>query len=200
MVARSYIFIIALILSLGPEQARADAAQDARVEDGVAAYDAGDYQRAKDILLPLAEAGHPKAMNMIGLMHYDTPVFPNDPKIECDWYEKAANVGSPSAMYNMSICYDGYGRPEDPDMDKAWLLRAADQGHIPAMINLAALDPDEGKEYLRWMMMAQNHGSAYAKVSLWLQDYKTESQMTLSDFVCVSWKILILDGEFRDCD
>ena len=194
----STALLLALFLS---PAAMADEAQDRQVEVGVKAYDDGDYQRAKDILLPLAEAGHPKAMNMVGLMHYDTPVFPNDPVVECDWYERSANAGYPSAMYNLSICFNqGIGRNKDHKMTLHWRTLAANNGYISAMINLAALDPDEGAEYRRWMMKAQEHGSAYAKVSLWLQGYKTDSQMTFKDFVCVSWRILIMNGEFEDCD
>lgn len=188
-----------LTLLLSPA-AMADDAQDQQVEIGVAAYDDGDYQRAKDILLPLAEAGHPEAMHMIGRLYDGKGVFPTDLETECDWYERSANKGLAKSMYNMSICYDGFGRPDDPEMDKFWLMNAADKGFTPAMINLAALDPDEGAEYRRWMMMAQEHDSAYAKVSLWLQGYKTDSKMTLKDFVCVSWRILIMNGQFRDCD
>jgi hypothetical protein len=47
-----------LVLALG--LAAPAVAQTA--EDGYAAYDAGDYAKARTILLPLAEAGDPKAM------------------------------------------------------------------------------------------------------------------------------------------
>ena len=207
MVARLSLFIAALLLTLSlSAMAHADTAQDVQVEEGVKAYDAGDYQRAKDILLPLAEAGHPKAMNMVGLMHYDTPVFPNDPVVECDWYEKAAHAGYPSGMYNMSICFDGNGRPLNSDASKAWLLKAADHGHISAMINLAALDTAKGSDYLKWHRMAVRHGNVFAKVSLWLDAYRGEipkherPKVTLREIACVSWNIIILDGEFEDCD
>ena len=168
---------------------------------GDKAYDTGDYQRAKNILLPLAQAGLPDAMNLVGLMHFDGIVFPKDHNIECDWYEKAAKAGFARAMYNLSICYNqGLGRPKDQEKMLKWRVRAAENGSIPAMINLAALDPNEGEEYRKWMLMAQEHNSAYAKVSLWLQGYKSDSQMNLRDFVCVSWRILIMDGWKEDCD
>ena len=98
---------------MAAEPFKATSAQDALVEQGVAFYDNEDFPKAKDILLPLAEAGHPKAMHFIGRMHEGTNVFPNNPVLECNWYERAANSGYPSSMYNMSICYDGNGRPDD---------------------------------------------------------------------------------------
>jgi len=196
---RNFMTALLLALLLSPA-AMADEAQDKQVKIGVAAYDDGDYARAKAILLPLAEAGHPKAMNMVGLMTKFGNAFTPNLEVACNWYEKSATAGYPSAMYNMSICYDGFGRPDDPETDKFWLLKAADAGNIPAMINLASLDSSKGTEYRRWMMMAQDHGNAWAKVDLWLQGYKDDSQMNLRDFVCVTWNITIMDGRFEDCD
>lgn len=201
MIVQLRTLLFSLVFTTLAATAMGDEAQDAQVEQGVSAYDEGDYRRAKDILLPLAEAGHPKAMNMVGLMHYDTPVFPNDPVAECDWYEKAANAGYPPAMYNMSICYEGKGRPDEPEMEKAWLLKATEHGYIPALINLAGMDQTQGEHYRHWMNKAVQHGSKYAQVSLWLQGYKEDvPDIAARDIICVSWNILILNGEFRECD
>ena len=179
----------------------ADEAQDRLVEQGVAAYDAGDYAEAKSILLPLAEAGHPWAMNMIGRMYKFGQGYAANPTVGCDWYERAANAGYANAMYNMSICYDGFGRPDDPEMDKQWLLKAADHGVADAMVNLSALDLSEGEEYRRWMNQAVQHGSVYAQVSLWLQGYKNDvPDIKVQDIVCVSFLVLILDKDINACD
>jgi TPR repeat protein len=190
-----------MILPMGVVRADAAQTQDQLVQRGIALYEDGAYAEAKAILLPLAEAGHPQAMNYIGLMHDDGFVFPKDPKVECDWYERAANVGYANAMYNMSICYDGFGRPDDPEQDKQWLLKAAEHGVSAAMINLAALDLAEGEHYRYWMNRAVQHGSVYAQVSLWLQGYKHDvPNIKVQDIVCVSVLILILDKPFEACD
>lgn len=202
MVVRFQILFIAFVLALslgGP--VRAGEAEDAQVERGVAFYDDSEFEQAKAILLPLAKAGHPKAMHYIGRMHDGTSVFPKDPVVECDWYERAANAGYPSAMYNMSICYDGFGRPDDPEVDKQWLLKAANHGVIAAMINIAHQDNDKGEHYRYWMNKAVDSGSRYAQVALWLQGYKQDvPDIKTRDIVCVSVFILILDGHFYDCD
>jgi len=115
-----------LTLLLSPA-AMADDAQDQQVEIGVKAYDDGDYQRAKDILLPLAEAGIPEAMHIIGRMHEGADVFPNDPKLECDWYERAAKLGLGKSMYNLSICYNhGKGRENNRERMLYWRTLAAE--------------------------------------------------------------------------
>jgi len=189
-----------LTLLLSPA-AIADEAQDKQVDIGVKAYDDGDYEQAKTILLPLAEAEHPKAMNMVGLMTKFGNGFTPNLEVACNWYEKSATAGYPSAMYNMSICYDGFGRPDDSKQDRLWLLKAADAGHIPAMINLASRAPDKGKEYLYWNHRAIDQGSVFAKVGLWLDGYKEDvPSITFREIVCVSWNILIFDGDIRDCD
>ncbi|MEG3618975.1 tetratricopeptide repeat protein [Magnetovibrio sp. PR-2] len=173
---------------------------DALVEEGIAAYGAEDYQRAKDILLPLAEAGHPEAMHRIGRLYDGKGVFPHDPKTECDWYEKAANKGLAKSMHNMGVCYDGFGRDDDIAQERAWLLKAAEKGFVSSMINLAALDPKKGTEYLFWMENAQKNNSSYARVSLWLHGYKENSQMSFFDFACVSWKVILMKGNKLSCD
>ncbi|MBL4748096.1 MAG: sel1 repeat family protein [Magnetovibrio sp.] len=199
------IFMLTFALLLVPSSVSAFEAtleQDQLVEQGVAFYNDNEFEKAKAILLPLAEIGHPKAMNIVGLMHNNTGVFPNDPRIACDWYEKAANAGYPSAMYNMSNCYnDGIGRPKDPETDKHWLLKAADNGYTPAMIILSSLDKSEGEEYRYWMNMAREHGSVYAKVSLYLQGYAHDvPDLYIQDKVCVYVRIIILGGDKRVCD
>lgn len=177
---------------------------EAEAERGFAAYDAGKYAAAKAILLPLAEAGHPKAMNMVGLMHDGTKVFPNDPKLECDWYERAAKAGYASAMYNLSICFNhGRGRPQDSDKMLKWRTDAALLGIKRASINLAALDESEGPEFRRWMLQAAEHGSRFALVSLWLSGYEDdawENGMTIQDIVCMYWRVYMLEKSIESCD
>ena len=193
--------VLALVVTLG-NLVRANEAEDQLVEQGVAFYDDEDFQKAKDILLPLAEAGHAKAMNMIGLMHDGTGVFPNNPKLECDWYEKSANGGYLSGMYNLSSCFNhGRGRELNSKQMLFWRTKAANQGYIPAMINLSSLDETEGEYYRYWMNKAAQHGNAYAKVSLKLQGYEQDvPDVKIQDTLCVYVRILIFDGDFLDCD
>jgi len=203
MIVKLILTLCVVMLLNAPDAVAFEATpeQDQLVEQGVAFYDDEEFAKAKAILLPLAKAGHAKAMNYIGLLHYGTSVFPNNPKIECDWYERAANAGYPNAMYNMSICFDGNGRPNDPEIDKQWLQKAANHGVVDAMINLAWLDKDAGEEYRVWMNKAVKHGSVYAKVSLKLQGYEQDvPNVHIQDTLCVYIRILLFDGGFHLCD
>ena len=190
-----------LTLLLSPA-AHADEAQDKQVEIGVAAYDDGDYKRAKAILLPLAEAGNAQAMHHIGRMHEGTHVFPNDPKLECDWYERAANLGLGKSMYNLSICYNhGIGREQSREQMFYWRTKAAEHGLIQAMVNLAAEDKTHGEEYRRWMSMAAQHGNRYAMVDLWLVGYEKDvPDIRFRDIACTYIFILLFDEDITVCD
>jgi len=202
MVVKWMCVWVGLVLVFPGPLAWADAAQDQLVEQGVALYDDEEYEKAKEILLPLAEAGHAKAMNMVGMMHNNTGAFPNDSKIECDWYERSAKVGYLAGMYNLSSCFNqGRGRPINMEEMLYWRTKAANKGYIPAMINLSSLDKKEGEEYRSWMNKAAQAGSVYAKVSLKLQGYEQDvPDLHIQDTLCVYVRILILGGKFRDCD
>ena len=52
------------------------------MEDGLAALQAGDYQKAFRLLEPLAEQGHAKAQANFGLMYANGEGVPEDDAIE----------------------------------------------------------------------------------------------------------------------
>ncbi|MBF0246773.1 MAG: sel1 repeat family protein [Alphaproteobacteria bacterium] len=173
-------FIRALVVCLSATvlffpPALADEAQEKLLDQALAAYDEGDFEAARSIILPLAHAEYPDAMNALGLMYHDGFVFLNDPEKGCDWFERAANAGNPASMYNLSVCFNsGHGRPKNETQMLRWRTMAAKNGSTNAMINLSSRDKTEGEEYRYWMKMAADHGSTYAKVSLWLQDYEDD--------------------------
>ncbi|PHS74423.1 MAG: hypothetical protein COB59_12125 [Rhodospirillaceae bacterium] len=193
--------VLSLVFTSG-SLVRADEAEDQLVEQGIAFYDDEEFAKAKAILLPLAEAGHAKAMNLIGRMHDGTMVFPNDAKVECDWYEKSAKADYASAMNNLSICYEkGLGRPRNIELMLNWRKQSAIKGSKLGMINLARVDGKFGKDYRYWMNQAVQHGSIYAKVSLNLRGYEQDvPDLKIQDTLCVYIRILIFDGSFLVCD
>ncbi len=144
------------------------------VEDGFAAHDAGDYEKAKSILLPLAEAGDPRAMNRIGLMHDFGKGFPKAPATACDWYEKAAELNYRNSQSNLGVCFDeGIGRPRDAEKAIYWLTKAAEQNYTDAQVVLIRLlhqrDPRKARE---WGQQAANAGSVPGR--LLMEDYGLE--------------------------
>ena len=56
---------------------------------------------------------------------------PQDEKIACEWYLKAANQGHARAQYYLGVNYEnGTGVPKDEKIACEWYLKAANQGHV----------------------------------------------------------------------
>ena len=203
MVARALTVLCLITLATLAHPALADEAQDALVEQGVQAYDDGDYQKAKDILLPLAKAGVPKAMNMIGLMHDFGKGYPENTVLGCDWYQRSAKTGYVSAQSNLSTCYSlGDGRPKDMKKFLYWSQKAAEQGSKSAQGGLAAYYVDRDREqYLYWAQKAAAQGSITTKALMWGNgDKALVPHLRWTDLACVVVMIGWLDKPYDYCD
>src|SRR5437764_11445844 len=66
-------------------------------EDGLVAYNRGDYVPAIRLFRPLAEAGNPKAQNQIGLMYRKGEGTPQSPARAFMWFSLAAKRGDAKA-------------------------------------------------------------------------------------------------------
>jgi TPR repeat protein len=66
-------------------------------EDGMVAYNRGDYVPAIRLFRPLAEAGNPKAQNQIGLMYRKGEGTPQSPARAFMWFSLAAKRGDAKA-------------------------------------------------------------------------------------------------------
>ncbi|WP_170827068.1 tetratricopeptide repeat protein [Magnetovibrio blakemorei] len=170
---------------------------------GEAAYEAGDYVRAKAIFLSLSEKGHAKAENMIGLMYSKVKGFEKDRVQACDWYERAAERGYVSAQLNLSICYfQGSGRPQNNKFALKWSLKAAEQDNKNAQASLAAyfLHRDR-KKYLYWAQKAAANGSVKAKALMWANgEGILVPDLTAIDLVCFVVMVGWLDKPDDYCD
>ena len=66
-------------------------------EDGMMAYNRGDYAPAIRLFRPLAEAGNPKAQNQIGLMYRKGEGTAQSPARAFMWFSLAAKRGDAKA-------------------------------------------------------------------------------------------------------
>ena len=66
-------------------------------EDGMVAYNRGDYVPAIRLFRPLAEAGNPKAQNQIGLMYRNGEGTAQSPARAFMWFSLAAKPGDARA-------------------------------------------------------------------------------------------------------
>ena len=67
-------------------------------DDGLAAYQRGDYADALNFWKPLAEQGHAGAQYNLGTMYYNGLGVPQEHILGCMWFDIAAASGSESAI------------------------------------------------------------------------------------------------------
>ncbi|MEX0808745.1 MAG: tetratricopeptide repeat protein [Dongiaceae bacterium] len=107
-------------------------------EDGWAAYDRGDYLRAREIFEDLAADGDPDAAYGLGIMSANGLGGPTDHKAAAEFYGMAASAGNAEAASALGYHYDfGLGVPINKDLAEYWYRKAADGGSLLGMNNLA---------------------------------------------------------------
>lgn len=121
--------------------ASAVSAQDAGegYEAGVAAFEAENYERAREILLPLAEAGDAQAQYVLAKLYENggDGVMRSLTKA-ADWYRLAAESGLADAQNNLALLYiQGHGAPRSERRAFELWLDAARNGHRQAQYNVA---------------------------------------------------------------
>ena len=115
----------------------------AGVDDGIAAYNRGDYSKAHAEFRRWAEQGDATAQFNLGVMYYKGQGVQQDYAEAVKWWRQAAEQGEPDAQFLLGIAYEnGYGVPEDHVEALKWCHQAAEQGHAEAQ---AALGPVEGE-------------------------------------------------------
>jgi TPR repeat protein len=140
---------------------------------GKQAYINGDYQRAYDILSPLAADGNADAQKMLGIMYDYGQGVKKDPKKALDWYLKAASQNQPAAQLVVGTKYfRGDGTRQDYAEAAKWWEMAATGGQIEAQFNLGLMyyrglgvTRDDGKA-AELFRAAAEQGHAHAQYSL----------------------------------
>lgn len=109
---------------------------------GVEAYQSGDFRKAMEEWLPLAESGDAVSQNSVAALYDHGLGVEEDDAEAVRWYQMAADQGLPLAMRNLAGMYaGGYGIPYDKDQAIYWYDQAAQAGDEKAAQRLAALDP-----------------------------------------------------------
>ena len=89
--------------------------------DGVAAYERGDYATALRLWRPLAEEGDALAQYNLGLMYGKGEGVPQDDAEAVKWYRLAAEQGFAKAQLNLGFMYArGRGVPQDDAEAVKW--------------------------------------------------------------------------------
>ena len=113
------------------------------VQDGIAAYERGDYAVALGIFSPLANEGDTRAEYGLGLIYANGRGAAQDYAASIKWFERAAAKGLADAQFSLgSRYYHGQGVAQDFNIAFGCFTKAAEQGHVMAQFNLAVLHKD----------------------------------------------------------
>jgi hypothetical protein len=133
-------------------------------DDGVAAYERGDFATAVQEFRPLAEQGVAEAQFILGLIYAIGSGIPKDKAEAFKWYRKAAEQGFAMAQYNLGRMYQrGDGVPKNDAEAVKWYRKAAEQGHAEAQVYL-------GVSYVQGEGVPED----YVKAHMWLSFAKAQ--------------------------
>ena len=98
-----------LLISLAPSSA----AQGA-LDEGLAAFQAGDEEEAVRLLLPLAEGGDVEAQFFVGMAYDSEEGVPRDEATAAEWYRRSGEQGHPGGrLYYALFLENGWGVEQD---------------------------------------------------------------------------------------
>lgn len=120
-----------------------------------AAYDNGEYEKALDLWMPLADDGDAEAQFGVAYLYDEGLGVPQDGVEAIRWYRLAADQGHLKSQFNLGTLYQS-GRkdvPADPGRAADWYRMAAKQGHPKAQYHL-------GKLYYRGQGLPRNYDLA----------------------------------------
>ena len=139
-----FLSIILLFFFAFPAFSNADQLEDAKI-----ALENKDFEKAYELLSPLAEAKNVEAQTRLGVLYINGDGVEKDDTKGLSWIMEAArqgyvearsralaiclylaNQGDASAMYNLGVMYlHGWGGEQDTDIGIGWLESAAKNGH-----------------------------------------------------------------------
>ena len=188
---KKWILFIAAILLLCSSIARAD-----DFENGVKAYQEGNYDQAIELFRPLADQGDAGAQYNLGVTYDKGEGVIQDYKEVVKWYRLAAKKGDATAQYNLGLMYDnGRGVTQDYKEAAKWYRLAAKQGHASAQYNL-------GVTYAKGEGVTQN----YVRTHMWLNLATSKGNKTAKKYLKIVAKEMspsqIADAKkmARDCE
>lgn len=126
------VAIVAVLLSFATQTAWAG------FDDGVAAFDRGDFATALREFRTLADQGNAEAQFNVAIIYDYGHGVGSDYARAMKWYRKAAEQGFDAAQFNLGIMYDyGQGVAEEDYAEAVkWYRKAAKQGNAKAQNSL----------------------------------------------------------------
>ena len=142
-------------------------------EEGMVAYNRGDYATAFREMKPSAEDGNANAQHNLGFMYKKGLGVPQDYDKALKWYRSAAEQDHTGAQNNIGFMYaNGQGVPQNYAEALKWYRKAASQSNADAQNNLGFMYlkgrgvPQDDTEAARWYRMAADLGHGQARFTL----------------------------------
>jgi TPR repeat protein len=102
-------------------------------ESGTAAFERRDFEKAFELLEPIAQQGDADAQFRVGFMYLHGRGVKRDFAEAMRWLGQAADQGHAEAQYNLALNYaGGRGTAEDAVQAHVWASLAAQQGYRAA--------------------------------------------------------------------
>jgi len=157
-------------------------------QEGVDAYERGDYETALKKFLPLAEH--------LGELYAEGKGVPQDYTEAMKWYRLAADQGDAWAQSNLGWMYrKGQGVPQDYAEAVEWYRLAADEWDTSAQFNLGSMYekgkgvPQDYAEAAKWYRLAADQGLEKAAKGLEvLEKEMTLAQLAEAQRLAREWK------------
>lgn len=128
------ILFFAIVLAL-PVVATGD-----HLQDGLDAYDIGDYEKSLQNCLPLAEEGVAGAQFCVARLYANGFGVEMNDELALKWYGLAAQQGHAESQFNLGVMHaNGWGVPMDDGEAAKWYRPAAEHGYVPAQMAYAAV-------------------------------------------------------------
>ncbi len=139
-------------------------------EDAEAAVGKGEYAKALQLFLTLADQGDTRAQRNIGVMYLKGQGVAQDFALAMRWMRLAADKGFGEAQNDVALMYQrGMGVERNNAEAMKWYRLAAEQGVVTSQVNLAdayviGIGVSQNlDEALKWYRIAAGQGSAYAE-------------------------------------
>lgn len=140
------------------------------IDEGRAAYAAGDYATAIEKWQALIQQGQPEGAFFLGVMYAEGKGLERNHAKAFELYSQAAEKDYVPAQYNLGNQYaTGDGVAQDYAKAEHWWTKAAERGLAQAQVNLGTLHlygiSGEKNHVLarRWLTLAATQGSPHAK-------------------------------------
>ena len=157
--------LFAFLLLVLPITAAADDFSDA-----VAAYADGNYEKAYQLWLPLANKGDAGAMFDLGVLYWEGQGVPRSHSVATKWWQRAAKHNVAAAQYNLSLIhYLGKEVARNPEQALNLMKLAADQDHdfakriLPILQEELAI-PAAAPDNIRFAYVGAPVGETIAKI------------------------------------